>query len=365
MKKNVTKFFILILLFGGLFLVTGCNDGANQFDDPEDPPVVDPSNPNPDDPKPNEPENPENPEYYSKGFTIYELEDAEGNLIDGYAVGKYEGNDTEVIIPSTWKEKPIIKISNSTFEGNDKITKVTIPASVQIIGKNAFAECTKLESVVFKANSELQEISEKAFLACSAIKSLELPEGIKKIGASAFYQCRGISELLVPASVTVIGKAAFGEMLSLQKLAVPFIGGGAVTDVDKDVLGYVFGSAYSAGTIATKQEYKTGSDSEGKITTTTKTYYIPESLVEVEIIASAENTIPYCAFSGVKSINIIVIPVNIVKIEAHAFCETVGLDQICYRGDKIQWSKIAGVATDPANAATLSTPNLVVFDYNK
>ena len=93
MKKNVTKFFILILLFGGLFLVTGCNDGANQFEDPEDSPVVDPSNPNPDEPKPNEPENPENPEYYSKGFTIYELEDAEGNLIDGYAVGKYEGKE--------------------------------------------------------------------------------------------------------------------------------------------------------------------------------------------------------------------------------------------------------------------------------
>lgn len=366
MKKNLIKFLIFILLIGGLFVVTGCNDGANQFDDPDNPfeDPEDPQNPN----EPEEPENPDepsDPEYYSKGFTIYELEDADGNLIDGYAVGKYEGSDTEVVIPSTWKEKPIIKISNSTFEGNNKITKVTIPASVQIIGKKAFAECTKLKSVVFVSESELQEINEEAFSACTSLKNIKLPEGLKKIGGSAFYKCTNINELVIPTSVTTIGRAAFGEMLSLQKLAVPFIGGGTSKEVDRSVLGYVFGSTYSAGTIATKQEYKTGINSDGKITTTPKTYYIPESLVEIEILASSENTIPYCAFSGVKSVNIITIPTNIVEIESHAFHEAVGVTQIRYRGSKAQWAKIVGVATDPANMAILSTPNLIVFDYNE
>ena len=366
MKKNVVKFLILILLFGGLFMVTGCNDGANQFDDPDDP-TVNPGDPvNPEDPEdPEDPVNPEDPEYYSKGFTIYELVDAAGNLIDGYAVGNYEGKDTEVIVPSTWKEKPVIKILDSTFERNDKITKVTIPASVQVIGKKAFAECTKLKTVVFNEGSELKEIGEEAFLLCSVMKNFAIPEGVIKIGASAFYQCIAMSEMLVPNSVSSIGKAAFGGMLSLQKLAVPFIGGGAVSDPDRNILGYVFGSSYLEGTIATKQEYKTGIDSEGKITTATKTYYIPESLVEVEIIESSKNTIPYCAFSGVKSVNIITIPANIIQIESHAFCETVGLDQIRYRGSKAQWNKISGVATDPANVETLSVPGLVIFDYNE
>ena len=49
----------------------------------------------------------------------------------------------------------------------------------------------------------------------------------------------------------------------------------------------------------------------------------------------------------------------------HAFCETVGLDQIRYRGSKSEWSKISGVATDPANVETLSVPGLVIFDYNE
>ena len=43
----------------------------------------------------------------------------------------------------------------------------------------------------------------------------------------------------------------------------------------------------------------------------------------------------------------------------------VGLDQIRYRGSKSQWSKISGVATDPANVETLSVPGLVIFDYNE
>ena len=44
MKKNLIKFLIFILLIGGLFVVTGCNDGANQFDDPDNP-FEDPEDP--------------------------------------------------------------------------------------------------------------------------------------------------------------------------------------------------------------------------------------------------------------------------------------------------------------------------------
>ena len=66
--------------------------------------------------------------------------------------------------------------------------------------------------------------------------------------------------------------------------------GGNVQATDKDLLGYVFGRTYAVNTTPTNQKYKIGMDSEGKIQTGSRTYYIPTSLVEVEILASSEKT---------------------------------------------------------------------------
>ena len=360
MKKNVIKFLLFILLIGGLFLVTSCNNGANQFDDPDDP------TDNPDNPiEPDEPDDPSKPEdYYSKGFTFYKLTDSSGNEISGYAAGNYEGSDTNVILPAYFKDEPVIKISDDTFKDNKKITKVSVPATVKIIGENAFEGCTKLKTVVFGENSELQKISNNAFKGCTVLSSINLPNGLLQIGTLAFYECASISEIVVPVTVTSIGEAAFGAMLGLQKLAVPFIGGGNVQATDKDLLGYVFGRTYAVNTTPTNQKYKIGMDSEGKIQTGTRTYYIPTSLVEVEILASSENTIPYCAFSGVTSVDVIVIPANIVKVESYAFADATGIDSIKYRGSKTEWVKIVGVATDPENEKILSSIN-IVYNYNE
>lgn len=362
MKKNIIKFLLLILLIGGLFFVTGCNDGANQFDDDEpgneNPPIDQPDKPvDPDEPDQDDPEN-----YYSKGFTFYKLSDADGNDILGYAVGLYEGSDTNVVIPSKFKDEPVIKISDGTFKGNTKITKVSIPSTIKIIGASAFESCTNLSTVSFEENSSLQKISDNAFKACNVISSISLPDSLLQIGNSAFYQCASIGEMVVPANVTSIGEAAFGAMISLHKLAVPFIGGGNVQAQDKDLLGYVFGRTYSINTTPTNQKYKIGMDSNGQIQTGSRTYYIPTSLVEVEILSSSENTISYCAFSGVVSVDFITIPMNIIKIESQAFLEATGIDSIRYRGSKSEWIKIVGVATDPENEKILSQVN-IVYDY--
>ena len=165
---------------------------------------------------------PEDPEYYSKGFTIYELMDSAGNLIDAYAVGNYEGKDTEVIIPSTWKEKPVIKILDSTFEGNDKITKVTIPASVQIIGKNAFANCNKLSSVTLGSN--VTTIGEKAFYKCTVLKKITISKNVTSIGKSAFEGCKNLKTVNIKTTKLTkknVKKNAFKGTHSKAKFDVP------------------------------------------------------------------------------------------------------------------------------------------------
>ena len=68
---------------------------------------------------------------------------------ESYYVSAYSGSDTEVIIPSTTYEGlPVTGIKASAFVNKSSITKVVMPESVTTIGKEAFYQCTSLETVI-------------------------------------------------------------------------------------------------------------------------------------------------------------------------------------------------------------------------
>ena len=64
--------------------------------------------------------------------------------LGGAVVKKYIGDASVVVVPDDYNGTPIVKIGDSAFEGNTKITKVSLPDTIQIIGKRAFAGCTSL-----------------------------------------------------------------------------------------------------------------------------------------------------------------------------------------------------------------------------
>ena len=98
-------------------------------------------------------------------------------------------------IPSTLNGSPVTKIGKGAFEGAEKVTSVSIPASVEAIEASAFRECTRLESV-------------------------SLPDGLKEIGDSAFRECASLKSVTIPASVTNIGYFAFRDCLRLKTVTL-------------------------------------------------------------------------------------------------------------------------------------------------
>ena len=54
---------------------------------------------------------------------------------------------TSVIIPSYFSKLPVVAIRDGGFENNDKLTSVTIPATVTSIGQAAFSRSRSLVSV--------------------------------------------------------------------------------------------------------------------------------------------------------------------------------------------------------------------------
>ena len=92
-------------------------------------------------------------------------------------------NIKKVVIGSTVKidgiTYKITAIGNGAFKGNKKITSVTIGANVLTISNNAFAGCTKLNTIMLKT-TKLQKIGANAFKGINKKATISVPKAKKK-----------------------------------------------------------------------------------------------------------------------------------------------------------------------------------------
>ncbi len=138
---------------------------------------------------------------------------------------KYNGTNQQVRIPSGVKYISDAFMADNT---STRVTEVTLPDSVTVIGDNAFAGQYFLESIVLP--NSLTRIGERAFSEC-AIRQLILPDSLTSIGTRAFH-ASAPSFVSIPDSVTVIEDEVFstnsGGVISIViPASVIHIGSGA------------------------------------------------------------------------------------------------------------------------------------------
>ena len=110
---------------------------------------------------------------------------------------------------------PDFVIENGVLTGYKKAAtdttnkEIVIPASVTKINANVFYQYKYIEKVTFEQGSLLQEIGENAFKECTALKTIELPEGLQIIGIEAYRGCSAVTEIKLPTTIKYIYKRAF------------------------------------------------------------------------------------------------------------------------------------------------------------
>ena len=152
------------------------------------------------------------------GETVYEGTPATLDfflLDDGtYAVGagnaKYLSN---IVIPATYKGKPVTEIAKQAFYECRNLTSVVIPDSVTSIGAGAFYGCTSLTSITIP--SSVTSIGLSAFQGCSSLTSVTVGNGVTSIEGSAFKGCSSLTSVTIPNTVTSIEGSAFKGCSSL------------------------------------------------------------------------------------------------------------------------------------------------------
>lgn len=109
-------------------------------------------------------------------------------------------------------------INYYAFLGCTEIESVHIPESVSSLGYGSFAGCSGLREVHIP--SCVTKIPNALFYECSSLSNLEIPEGVTTIGYSAFSGCTNLTEITIPAGVEFIDKYAFAYCSGLKRVIV-------------------------------------------------------------------------------------------------------------------------------------------------
>ncbi|HRX14043.1 MAG TPA: leucine-rich repeat protein [Eubacteriales bacterium] len=182
-----------------------------------------------------------------------------------YTVKKFTGNETSVIIPSTYKGLQVTAISSSAFCNCLNLRNISIPDSIKEIEYWAIDRCTNLVSIdvsvnnpsykstdgnlytkngemmiqyAIGKNSETFSIPDTViqfgwytFLNCKNLKSVVIPNSVKIIGLGVFRGCTNLTDIAIPNSVTRIDLGAFEDCESLTSIIIP----ASVTKIYEDV----------------------------------------------------------------------------------------------------------------------------------
>ena len=100
-----------------------------------------------------------------------------------------------------------------------EIRKATVKYGITSIGDYAFMGCTGMTEMTLP--NSVTSIGNCAFFGCSGLTELTLPNSLTSIGNSAFDNCSGLTELTLPSSVMSIGRSAFGGCSGLTELTLP------------------------------------------------------------------------------------------------------------------------------------------------
>ena len=131
----------------------------------------------------------------------------------------YQGDKTEISIPSKIDGKSVTSIGDSAFSGCSSLTSIEIQEGVTSIGASAFNGCSSLTSI--EILDSVTSIKDFAFNGCSSLTSIVIPEGVTSIESYAFAYCSSLTSIVIPEGVTSIGEGAFSGCSSLTSIVIP------------------------------------------------------------------------------------------------------------------------------------------------
>lgn len=135
---------------------------------------------------------------------------------DTATITKYKGAGGTVEIPATLGGYPVTGIQMQAFIKCTSLKSVSMPESMTWIGNSAFAGCTGLEQVEISPN--LTAIGPNSFYSCNGLTSVVVPDKVTSIGSLAFFGCLKLESITVPAGITTLASSFVYGCTNLKKI---------------------------------------------------------------------------------------------------------------------------------------------------
>ena len=140
---------------------------------------------------------------------------------DGKAIilTRYNGSDIDVVINETYGGFPVVEIGKEAFMRCSRLRSVSIPNSVIRINDSAFASCRDLVSV--SISDSVTSIGEHVFADCTSLVSITIPDSVTYIGPATFLGCRELKSVKLSNHIDSISGSMFDQCRSLASIIIP------------------------------------------------------------------------------------------------------------------------------------------------
>ncbi len=115
------------------------------------------------------------------------------------------------------------EFSNKTPWNNwsSEITSIIIQPGVTSVGDAAFSGCNSDALKDIDLPEGITRIGKYAFVECLGLETIDLPDSLISIDYFAFYNCQNLQSIVIPQNVRFIGHDAFFYCTSLESAVLP------------------------------------------------------------------------------------------------------------------------------------------------
>ena len=220
-------------------------------------------------------------------------------------------------------------VGDSAFYGCSSLAGIALPATVDSIGAYAFDGCTALRSMTLAEGSALRSIGRYAF-AGTAVESVTLPDGLKRLGGYAFNKCAALTTVSLGEGLTTIDEYTFADCKALTTVS---LGSKLTTIGNRAFDSAAITSLVLPATVQTIGEWSffncpltTLTLNEGLLSIGSRAFY--GAAIQTLDIPNSVSSLGTYAFSNCKKLETLTVGTGLSKISDYAFNGCTQLAQI-------------------------------------